>query len=123
VPDLPNPPEMLRPPPRMLDNSPLPRLESMPPDAMGKTRLGVEPARARVGGGPTPPPPLGPLSPPGVGMFGPQPGSPLGDAPVLPSGMRAVAAEPTEPARMPPLPSRSLAPLVILICLIVAAGS
>jgi len=123
VPDLPNPPEMLRPPPRMLDNLP-PRFESMPPsipDALGKTRLGVEPARARVGG-PTPPPPLGPPGP-GVGMFGPPPGSPLGDLPALPSGMRAVAAEPTEPARMPPLPSRSAAPLVILICLLVAAGS
>jgi uncharacterized protein (TIGR02266 family) len=125
VPDLPNPPEMLRPPPRMLENSPPPRIDSMPaiPEGLGKTRLGVEPARARIGGGPTPPPPLGPMGGSGVGMFGPPPGSPLGDAPILPSGMRSVAAEPTEPARMPPLPSRSLAPLVILICLIVAAGS
>jgi uncharacterized protein (TIGR02266 family) len=117
VPDLPNPPEMLRPsPPRLLDSVPPPL-----PEGVGKTRLGVEPARAR-GPGSTPPPPLGPM-PSGGGMFGPPPGSPLSEVPALPSGMRAVAAEQTEPARMPPLRSRSAAPVVILICLIVAAAS
>jgi uncharacterized protein (TIGR02266 family) len=124
VPDLPNPPDM-RPQPRLLENSPPPRIESMPPslpDALAKTRLGVEPARARIGG-PTPPPPLGPPSSPSGGMFGPPPGTmPLGEIPALPSGMRAVAAEQTEPARMPPLRSRSVAPMIILICLLVAAG-
>jgi hypothetical protein len=36
--------------------------------------------------------------------------------------MRAVAAEETQPARMPPLRSRSIAPLLILIFLVVAAA-
>jgi len=44
------------------------------------------------------------------------------DLPPLPSGMRAVAAEETQPARMPPLRSRSIAPLLILIFLVVAAA-
>ncbi|HMG56861.1 MAG TPA: TIGR02266 family protein, partial [Kofleriaceae bacterium] len=107
VPDLPNPPELMRPQPRMLDTSPSPRFDTPPPplpESLAKTRLGVEPARARVAPS-TPPPPIGPV---------------LGELPPLPSGMRAVAAEETAPARMPQLRSRSLAPLVILIFLIVA---
>ena len=109
VPDLPNPPELARPQPRLLDTSPSPRIESLPPslpDALAKTRLGVEPARARVAPS-TPPPPIAPM---------------LGEVPPLPSGMRAVAHEQTEPARMPELKSRSMAPLLILIFLVVAAG-
>jgi len=109
VPDLPNPPDLARPQPRMLDTSPSPRFDSPPPampESLAKTRLGVEPARARVAPS-TPPPPIG---------------SVLSELPPLPSGMHAVAAEETAPARMPQLRSRSLAPLVILIFLIVAAG-
>ncbi|HEY0484090.1 MAG TPA: TIGR02266 family protein [Kofleriaceae bacterium] len=111
VPDLPNPPDPARPPPRLLDTSPSPRIESPPalPEAMAKTRLGVEPARARVSSS-TPPPP--------IPAFGPS----LSELPPLPSGLRAVAAEQTEPARMPPLRSRSIAPLLILIFVVVAAG-
>src|SRR5215468_673207 len=50
VPDLPNPPEFARPQPRMLDTPPSPRSESLPPslpDTLARTRLGLEPARAR----------------------------------------------------------------------------
>jgi uncharacterized protein (TIGR02266 family) len=148
VPDLPNPPDFGRPQPRMLDTSPSPRIDSMPPplpEALAKTRLGVEPARARVTPSNSPPPPL-PLSapppsspsisPPGSSsgpgsspspFSMPQPSSPLpfaqtSELPPLPSGMRAVAHEQTEPARMPELKSRSIAPLLILIFLGVAAG-
>jgi uncharacterized protein (TIGR02266 family) len=111
VPDLPNPPDPARPQPRMLDTSPSPRIESPAalPEAVARTRLGVEPARARVSS-PTPPPP--------IPAFGPS----LSELPPLPSGLRAVAAEQTEPARMPPLRSRSIAPLLILIFVVVAAG-
>jgi uncharacterized protein (TIGR02266 family) len=93
VPDLPNP-----------IASPAPRLDSLP-DALAKTRLGVEPARARMSS--TPPPPMAPLT---------------SEIPPLPSGMRAVAHEQTEPARMPELKSRSMAPLLIVIFLAVAAA-
>jgi len=107
VPDLPNPPELARPQPRLLDTSPSPRIESMPPPlpTHGKTQLGVEPARMRIPS-PTPPPPVPAFT----------------ELPPVPSGMRAVAAEQTEPARMPPLRSRSIAPLLILIFVVVAAG-
>jgi uncharacterized protein (TIGR02266 family) len=121
VPDLPNPPEIVRPSPRgearLLDTSPSPRIESLPlssppslppslPDTLARTRLGVEPARARVGPS-TPPPPIAPIA---------------GEVPPLPSGMRAIAHEQTEPARMPEFKSRSVAPLLILIFLVVAAA-
>jgi uncharacterized protein (TIGR02266 family) len=109
VPDLPNPPEPIRLQPRLLDVSPLPRIESMPPslpDALAKTRLGVEPARARISPS-TPPPPIGAI---------------VSEIPPVPSGMRAVAHEQTEPARMPELKSRSMAPLLIVIFLAVAAA-
>jgi uncharacterized protein (TIGR02266 family) len=134
VPDLPNPPDFARQQPRLLDTSPSPRIDSMPPslpEALGKTRLGVEPARARVAPS-TPPPPLphasggaSPSSPPPFSM--PQPSTPLpfapsSELPPMPSGMRAVAHEQTEPARMPELKSRSIAPLLILIFLGVAAA-
>jgi uncharacterized protein (TIGR02266 family) len=94
-----------RPMPRLLDTSPSPRFEAPQPAASApiKTQLGVEPARARI----STPPPLGQL--------------PL-EAPPLPSGMRAVATEHTEPARLPPLRSRSSAPIVILLLVLVAAG-
>jgi uncharacterized protein (TIGR02266 family) len=109
VPDLPNPPEPIRLQPRLLDVSPPPRIESMPPslpDALAKTRLGVEPARARISPS-TPPPPMGGI---------------VSEIPPVPSGMRAVAHEQTEPARMPELKSRSIAPLLIVIFLAVAAA-
>lgn len=110
APTLPSPPEPgSRPVPRLLDTSPSPRIEApqSPPPALTplKTQLGVEPARARIS---TPPPPLA------------QP--PL-EAPPLPSGMRAVATEHTEPARLPPMRSRSSAPIVILILALVAIGA
>jgi uncharacterized protein (TIGR02266 family) len=92
-----------RPAPRLLDTSPSPRTEApaLPPV---KTQLGVEPARARIA---TPPPLLGQ--------------TPL-EAPPLPSGLRAVATEHTEPARLPPLRTRSSAPIVILLLVLVALG-
>jgi uncharacterized protein (TIGR02266 family) len=107
--DLLNPPEPARPTPRLLDTSPSPRPEPLPPslpDALAKTRLGVEPARVRVAPS-TPPPPIAPIA---------------SELPPLPTGMRAIAHEPTEPARMPVLKSRSIAPLLILIFLAVAAA-
>jgi uncharacterized protein (TIGR02266 family) len=110
VPDLPNPPEPVRLQPRLLDVSPLPRIESMPPslpDALAKTRLGVEPARARIAPSTPPPPPMGAI---------------VSEIPPVPSGMRAVAHEQTEPARMPELKARSIAPLLIVIFLAVAAA-
>src|SRR5215468_11962454 len=91
---------MFDPPPRF--DSPPPSL----PDALAKTRLGFEPARARVAPS-TPPPPMAPI---------------VSEIPPVPSGMRAVAHEQTEPARMPELKSRSIAPLLILIFLGVAAA-
>ena len=110
LPDLPNPPDLARPQPRLLDTSPSPRIESLAPATAEplKTRLGVEPARARMGSSS---PPL------------PQPAGPaFTELPPVPSGMRAVAAEQTEPARMPPLRSRSIAPLLILIFVVIAGA-
>ena len=120
--------ELARPQPRMLDTSPSPRVEPpMHGESMAKTRLGVEPARARVSTGQTGP--LGPFSqPPGQALaglnepLGPSMGQVLLEAPPLPSGMRAVATEHTEPARLPPVRPRSSAPLVILLLLLVAVG-
>jgi uncharacterized protein (TIGR02266 family) len=109
-PTLPSPPEPgSRPVPRLLDTSPSPRIEAPQPSPPAltpvKTQLGVEPARARLS---PPPPPLGQ--------------APL-EAPPLPSGMRAVATEHTEPARLPPMRGRSSAPIVILILALVAVGA
>jgi uncharacterized protein (TIGR02266 family) len=109
IPDLPNPPELARAQSRQFDTPSAPRVESLPPslpDTLAKTRLGIEPARARVAPS-TPPPPMAPM---------------FSEIPPVPSGMRAVAHEQTEPARMPELKSRSIAPLVILIFLAVAAA-
>jgi len=98
--------------PKLLDTSPSPRIESPQPafvsESLAKTRLGVEPPRNRRS---TPPPPI---SPPIADL------PPL--APPMSSGMRAVAAEQTEPARMPAVKSRSNAPILILLLLLVAAG-
>jgi uncharacterized protein (TIGR02266 family) len=109
APGLPSPPEpMSRPLPKLLDTSPSPRNEAAQPgfvsESMARTRIGVgvEPARSRSN---TPAP------------------SPIpAEAPPLPAGVRAVAAETTEPARMPPIQSRSIAPIAILILLLIAAG-
>jgi uncharacterized protein (TIGR02266 family) len=133
APGLPTPPELARQQPRMLDTSPSPRVDPpMHGESMAKTRLGVEPARARVSTGQPAGPSSGPLGPfgqpPGHALaglgepLGPTIGKPILEAPPLPSGMRAVAAEQTEPARLPPARPRSNAPLVILLLLLVAAG-
>jgi uncharacterized protein (TIGR02266 family) len=124
VPELPSPPELpARPAPRLLDTSPSPRFEgSQPPplpEAVTKTRIGVEPAapRGRIS------------TPPVVAPLGGAQGTPLTssgpvpmEAPPLPSGMRAVAAEQTAPARLPAVSSRSTAPIIILILVLVAAA-
>jgi uncharacterized protein (TIGR02266 family) len=111
APDQPTPETVARPLPKLLDTSPSPRIESVQPgfvsESQAKTRLGVEPARGRMA---TPAPPIS------------QPITDLPVAPPMPSGMRAVAAEQTEPARMPAMKSRSSAPLLILVLLLVAAG-
>jgi uncharacterized protein (TIGR02266 family) len=102
---LPGSQESARPLPKLLDTSPSPRIEAAQPafvsESMARTRLGVEPARGRAAT--------------------PTPGHPIAEAPPLP-GVRAVAAEQTEPARMPAMKSRSIAPVAILILLLIAAG-
>ncbi|HET9624775.1 MAG TPA: TIGR02266 family protein [Kofleriaceae bacterium] len=109
APGLPSPPEAAsRPLPKLLDASPSPRVEGAQPafvsESLARTRLGVEPARPRsLTPGPNP---------------GPGPGP--SEAPPLP-GVRAVAAETTEPARMPPAQSKSIAPIAVLILLLIAA--
>jgi uncharacterized protein (TIGR02266 family) len=101
--DLPSPPEPVRPQPKLLDTSPSPRIEPVPAtESAARTRLGVEPARARTS---TPPA-----------------GQPALEAPPLPSNVRAVTAEHTEPARLPAAQARSKAPLLVLLLLLVAAG-
>ena len=114
APDLPAPEFAARPQPKLLDTSPSPRIESAQPafvsESLAKTRLGVEPTRGRRPT-PSPPPPVGqPLAEPPPMPF------------AMPSGMRAVAAEQTEPARMPAMKSRSNAPILILLLLLVAGG-
>jgi uncharacterized protein (TIGR02266 family) len=116
APGLPSPPEpTARPQPKLLDTSPSPRIESpLVPlgstEPLAKTRLGVDAPRNRI----TTPPPS-----PSVG----KPSSELPPMPSpIPSGMRAVAAETTAPARMPAVTSRSKAPIVILLLLLVAAA-
>ena len=115
--DLSPPPEAgARPQPKLLDTSPSPRIEANQPafvsEALAQTRLGVEPARARVV---TPAPPALPFGQPATEL--PPMPSPI------PSGMRAVATEQTEPARLPAAKPTSIAPILILIVLLVAAGS
>jgi len=130
--EVPGQPDHVRPQARVMESGPSPRLDPhAPADTPGKTRLGVEPARARVGT-PTPPPlshaPSGSTIPPMPPAISRTPSpvpmlSPSGsELPIMSSGMRAVAAEQTEPARMPPVPTRSIAPLLILIFLLVAIG-
>jgi hypothetical protein len=115
VPELPSPPELARPLPRLLDTSPSPRFEGAKPpplpEAAIKTQIGVEPASAR--GRISTPPVVPPLPP---SLQGPM------EAPPLPSGMRAVAAEQTAPARLPAVSSRSSASIVILVLALVAAA-
>jgi len=111
--DLPTPEVNPRPQPKLLDTSPSPRIEAAQPafvsEGLAKTRLGVEPARGRSG---TPAPPFS------------QPATELPPMPSpIPSGMRAVAAEQTEPARMPAAKPTSIVPMLILVVLVVAAGS
>jgi uncharacterized protein (TIGR02266 family) len=120
--DLPNPPEpAARVAPKLLDTSPSPRMESglqgYAPESAGKTRLGVavEPARPRA----STPPPAHPAFPEPAFTSALSHGS---SPPQPPLGMRAVAAEQTQPARMPPLKPRSSASLVILGLLVLAAG-
>jgi uncharacterized protein (TIGR02266 family) len=108
APDLPVAPEAAgRPQPKLLDTSPSPRIEAAQPafgaEALAKPRTLMEPPRGRIS---TPPPA----------------GQPIPEPPLMPSGIRSVAAEPTEPARMPAMASRSNAPIAILLLLLVAAG-
>lgn len=112
--DQPTPETVARPMPKLLDTSPSPRVEAAQPpfvpEPPAKTRLGlgVEAPRGRMA---TPPPPLGQSLP----DLPPMP-------PPMSSGMRGVAAEQTEPARMPALKAKSNAPILILLLLLVAAG-
>ncbi len=99
--DLPSPPEPVRPQPKLLDTSPSPRIE---PAAESSTRMksSTGPERGRA----TPPA-----------------GQPALEAPpLLPSNVRAVTAEQTEPARLPAVQSRSKAPLLVFLLLLIAAG-
>ncbi|HET7504265.1 MAG TPA: TIGR02266 family protein [Kofleriaceae bacterium] len=113
APGLPNPPDGMRPQPRQLDTSPSPRIEPPQPafvtEGLARSRLGAEPSRR--GPGPSAPPPS-PATPGG--------GIPMYEAPPMPSGVRAIAHEQTEPARLPPMRRRSNAPTAILILLLVA---
>jgi hypothetical protein len=119
APHLPTPPEPFgRPQAKLLDTSPSPRLEPAQPESLAKTRLGVEPARARV----STPPAFAPLGQTLGELQGPPHGQSSFEAPPLSSGMRALPSEQTEPARLPPMQSRSSAPLVILILLLVAGA-
>jgi uncharacterized protein (TIGR02266 family) len=137
-PDLPTPPELGalgRPPPKMLDTSPSPRIDppmgsplgspmgsSLPAaESPAKTRLGLEPARARVSTPPSYPPPLSlPLDP--QGPQGPSIGHAILESASMSSGMRALPSEQTQPARLPPIRPRSSAPIVILLLLLVAGA-
>lgn len=124
APNLPTPPDAARPQPRLLDTSPSPRIESAQPafvsESLGGTRPGVEPAPGRST---TPPPPVSPPPPVGRPAAVGQPANELPPMPSsIPSGMRAVAAEPTEPARMPASKSKSSAPILIFLLLLLAAG-
>ncbi|HEY0194074.1 MAG TPA: TIGR02266 family protein [Kofleriaceae bacterium] len=118
APGLPNPPEPSRPLPKLLDTSPSPRTEGQNPafvsESMSRTRLGV---------GIEPRPRTATPSPLSGGSAGPSPSSFASEAPPLSSGVRAVPAETTEPARMPTAgQQRSIAPIAILILLLIAAG-
>jgi uncharacterized protein (TIGR02266 family) len=111
APGLPSPPEPAsRPLPKLLDASPSPRVEGAQPafvaESLAKTRLGFEPARPRS-------------MTPGPGP-GPGPGPAPSDASPLSAGVRAVAAEHTEPARLPPAQTKSIAPIAVLILLLIA---
>ena len=136
APNLPNPPEpSLRPQAKLLDTSPSPRIEpGQPPplpEAIARARLGAEPGRGRITT-----PPVGAMGPlagsmgPAMGPTGPTMGHPMASAmspsaidPFGPSGMRSIAHEQTEPARMlPAARSGSRAPLLILLMVLVAAG-
>ncbi|MCW5801908.1 MAG: TIGR02266 family protein [Deltaproteobacteria bacterium] len=103
------------PPKRLLDTTPSPRNEGAadPMEQFQKTKLGMEPVpvQTRQATGPVP---VAPSSPP------PAPPLVAKDAP-KPPGVRAVAAEPTAPTRLPEQ-RKSRAPLVILLLVILAGG-
>lgn len=106
APDLPSAPDTRS--PKLLDTTPSPRTElpvaiAVDSAAAKKTVLGVEAPRAARASTP----------PAGQASL---------EAPPLPSGVRAVPAETTEPARMPQAQGGSKAPLLILLLLLVAAA-
>jgi uncharacterized protein (TIGR02266 family) len=105
APGLPSPPETSAPgkAPRLLDTSPSPRTEtpSDPMEKLAKTKLGLEPVHVATRPGPTP--------------------VPSREVPARPSGMSAIAAEPTASVRMPAKRS-SAAPIVILVLVLLAAA-
>ncbi len=103
APGLPSPPETSGPTkaPRLLDTSPSPRIEKPtdPMEKLAKTRLGMEPVHVPTR---------------------PNPAPSLRDVPTRPSGMAAIAAEPTSSVRMPA--RSSSAPMIILVLVLLAAA-
>jgi uncharacterized protein (TIGR02266 family) len=108
APGLPNPPEHSprAGAPRLLDTSPSPRTDPIEVVGAGRTKLGLDPPRlqAHMQGGPS--------------MGGPS----IKDAPTMPSGMRAVAAEPGV-APSVEAPRRQAAPILILVLVLTAAAA
>ena len=90
--------------PRLLDTTPSPRTESDPMEKLMKTKLGMEPVHVS-----TKPVIAAPPS--------------FRESPTVPSGIRAVPAEPTNVVRRMPSKKSSTAPILILVLVLVAAGS
>jgi uncharacterized protein (TIGR02266 family) len=117
APALPGPPEVVADGPRLLDTSPSPRTQSGdadlaephepdPMDKLAKTKLGLEPVPAIRSAASSPPADLPARK----------------DAPTRPSGLGAVATEPSE-VKLPVKRSSSGAQIVILILVLLAAGA
>jgi uncharacterized protein (TIGR02266 family) len=105
-----------KPAPRLLDTTPSPRNEGTadPMEQFQRTKLGLEPVHVptRPATGPVPVVPTPSMQQPAVVPK---------DAPTKPTGMRAVAAEPTQPVRAP-APSKSKAPIIIILLFLLAGA-
>jgi hypothetical protein len=127
APGLPSPPAAGQ-QPRLLDTTPSPRSVNVevPPPELGKTRLGVNAPAPR-----STQPPATKSTPAAPTPVAPTPtrgrdSSPVvKDAPTRPSGMQAVATEPSGPSKRPMAPKQksSAMPVVILLLFVIAGGA